>query len=385
MVRRLLTFDAFSKTVEDARVRTNSGGIVTIVSTIIIVYLIISEWIHYREIVYRPELIVDKARGERMEINLNITFPHMPCNVLTMDIMDASGEIQNEVSHGIMKTRLDKDGQIISSEIIELNVRESDYNKDPNYCGSCYGAVEGRCCNNCEEVKAAYTERGWAFYDGSGMEQCEKEHYQERIEATKQEGCNIAGHVSVNKVVGNFHFAPGTSFTKQSVHSHDLSMYALPGYPFTFSHIIHDLAFGPSMGYNQDDVLNPLDGTIKETNIKGFNYQYFIKVVSTRYEKLNGTSIETNQYSVTSHERRLEGGRDEDHPHTLHSRGGVPGVFFNYDISPMKVINRELRPKSFGTFLTGICAIIGGVLTFGAVVDRGVWEADKVMRRKKMM
>lgn len=62
--RRLTTFDAFSKTVEDARVRTTSGGVVTIVSSIIICLLIVSEWRDYRQITNRPELIVDKTRGE---------------------------------------------------------------------------------------------------------------------------------------------------------------------------------------------------------------------------------------------------------------------------------------------------------------------------------
>lgn len=52
------------------------------------------------------------------------------------------------------------------------------------------------------------------------------------------------------------------------------------------------------------------------------------------------------------------------------------------DISPMKVVNRETRSKSFVGFLTGICAIIGGTLTVAAAVDRGVYEG--VLRVKKM-
>ena len=44
------------------------------------------------------------------------------------------------------------------------------------------------------------------------------------------------------------------------------------------------------------------------------------------------------------------------------------------DISPMKVINREERAKTFTGFLTGLCAVIGGTLTVAAAVDRGFYE-----------
>lgn len=61
---RLTRLDAFSKTVEDARVRTTSGGIVTMVSVIIVVFLVIGEFRDYRRIIVQPELVVDKGRGE---------------------------------------------------------------------------------------------------------------------------------------------------------------------------------------------------------------------------------------------------------------------------------------------------------------------------------
>lgn len=60
---RLTRLDAFVKTVEDARVRTRSGGIVTIVSLLVILYLIMGEWAEYRRLVVLPELVVDKGRG----------------------------------------------------------------------------------------------------------------------------------------------------------------------------------------------------------------------------------------------------------------------------------------------------------------------------------
>lgn len=60
---RFTRLDAFTKTVEDARIRTTSGGIVTIVSLIVVLYLAWGEWADYRRTVIHPELIVDKGRG----------------------------------------------------------------------------------------------------------------------------------------------------------------------------------------------------------------------------------------------------------------------------------------------------------------------------------
>lgn len=41
-----------------------------------------------------------------MEIHLNVTFPRIPCELLTLDVMDVSGEQQHGVMHGIKKLRL---------------------------------------------------------------------------------------------------------------------------------------------------------------------------------------------------------------------------------------------------------------------------------------
>ncbi len=61
---RFVRLDAFTKTVEDARIRTTSGGIVTIASLLIVFYLVLGEWRDYRRVLVRPELIVDKSRGK---------------------------------------------------------------------------------------------------------------------------------------------------------------------------------------------------------------------------------------------------------------------------------------------------------------------------------
>jgi endoplasmic reticulum-Golgi intermediate compartment protein 3 len=58
-----------------------------------------------------------------MEIHLNISFPRIPCELLTLDVMDVSGEQQTGVEHGVHKVRLasQKDGGgMIDTQAIDL-------------------------------------------------------------------------------------------------------------------------------------------------------------------------------------------------------------------------------------------------------------------------
>ena len=60
---RFTRLDAFTKTVDEARIRTSSGGIITIVSLLVVFWLAWGEWADYRRVILRPELVVDKGRG----------------------------------------------------------------------------------------------------------------------------------------------------------------------------------------------------------------------------------------------------------------------------------------------------------------------------------
>jgi endoplasmic reticulum-Golgi intermediate compartment protein 3 len=225
-------------------------------------------------------------------------------------------------------------------------------------------------------VREAYAGVSWSFGRGEGVEQCEREHYAEHLDAQRKEGCRVEGGIRVNKVIGNFHFAPGKSFSNGNLHVHDLDNYFKDEADHSFTHKIHSLRFGPELpetlrnrlekrgaGVWTNHHINPLDDTQQQAYEKAFNFMYFIKVVSTAYlplgwEKMKNPaqahydpnniphelvalgnmgygykgSIETHQYSVTSHKRSLKGGSDEQegHKERLHARGGIPGVFFSY-------------------------------------------------------
>lgn len=154
------------------------------------------------------------------------------------------------------------------------------------------------------------------------------------------------------------------------MHVHDLNNYfdtPIEG-GHVFTHTIHHLRFGPQLPEDLTKKLgskanlwtnhhvNPLDNTEQITNEPAYNFMYFVKVVSTSYLPLgwekqvykshpgsegvgigayghhHDGSVETHQYSVTSHRRSLNGGDDaaEGHKEKVHARGGIPGVFFSY-------------------------------------------------------
>lgn len=98
-------------------------------------------------------------------------------------------------------------------------------------------------------------------------------------------------------------------------------------------------------------------------------YQYFLKIVPTQFEFLNGKQSRTFQYSVSKQEQ--EAGFN----------GGLPGVFFMLDHSPMLVVYSETRP-TFGSFLTSVCAIIGGVFSVASIIDNILYRISK---QKKQM
>ncbi|XP_042494939.1 endoplasmic reticulum-Golgi intermediate compartment protein 3-like isoform X3 [Macadamia integrifolia] len=336
----------------------------------------------YLHAVTETKLMVDTSRGELLRINFDVTFPALACSILSLDAMDVSGEQHLDVKHDIIKKRIDAHGNVIEakqdgigSPKIEKPLQRHGGRLEHNetYCGSCYGAEESDndCCNSCEEVREAYRKKGWGVSNPDLIDQCKREGFLQRIKEEEGEGCNLYGFLEVNKVAGNFHFAPGKSFQQSNVHVHDLLPFQKDS--FNISHKINKLSFGEYF----PGVLNPLDGVQWMQETPSGMYQYFIKVVPTVYTDINGHTIQSNQhvyflqFSVTEHLRGGEFGRPSS----------LPGVFFFYDLSPIKVTFRE-EHVSFLHFLTNVCAIVGGVFTVSGIVDSFIYHGQKAIKKK---
>ncbi|KAF5837666.1 endoplasmic reticulum vesicle transporter-domain-containing protein [Dunaliella salina] len=374
VARSISRLDAYPKLNDDFQTKTRVGGVITIVSSIIMTVLFVNELRLFLRTSTVHELGVDTGRGEVLDIQVDVTFPRMPCSWLSLDTMDVSGELHLDVMHEIYKQRLSQTGaplQEAEKHDVHSTKKSNDTALAVPQCGSCYGAetVRGQCCNTCDEVREAYRKKGWGLVMAGFVEQCKDDHYLETIEQQKGEGCRMFGHLQVNKVAGNFHFAPGRSYQQGNMHVHDIAPFGTNAH-LDFSHTVHHLSFGKTY----PGMKNPLDGAQAQqpfesaTSPEHGMFQYFLKIVPTKYASLKDRDvIPTNQYSVTTNYR--QGDRL------------LPGLFFFYEPSPIKVHITETR-SSFLHFLTSVCAIVGGVFTVAGIIDAAFFAGERLIKQK---
>ena len=91
VVRGLRAVDLYPKTREEHRIRTLPGALLSIACLCIITYLFVSELTAYTTVHVRPDLSVDTSFGELLRINIDVTFPRLPCAYSSIDAMDISG------------------------------------------------------------------------------------------------------------------------------------------------------------------------------------------------------------------------------------------------------------------------------------------------------
>ncbi|KAK2584459.1 hypothetical protein KPH14_006835 [Odynerus spinipes] len=253
----------------DILIRTFSGAIVTIISTIIMGILFLSEVNYYLTPTLSEELFVDTSRGSKLRINLDIIVPTLSCDLLSIDAMDTTGEQHLQIEHNVFKRRLDLSGKpiedpqktnITDTKVLGKTTEKTVTNTTVETCGDCYGAANEesgiKCCNTCEDVRKAYKDRQWAFPVPSTIKQCQNDKSVEKMKHAFTQGCQIYGYMEVNRVGGSFHIAPGDSFSFNHVHVHDVQPYTSS--QFNMTHKIRHLSFG----LNIPGKTNPMDDTL---------------------------------------------------------------------------------------------------------------------------
>ena len=227
---------------------------------VLIAVLLVSELRLYLHVETVDHLYVDVSRGEKLRINFDVTFPHIPCSLLSLDAMDVSGSHQLDLSHHIRKKPLDELGNAVGEETLHTLHSGDDAEaaataahtdaasslkaagvragaqaaasvpvlsmadiQRPEYCGPCYGAesVQGQCCRTCSDVKDAYRTRGWAMPVLATVEQCVASG--ETVDPVvadlaSHKGCQMWGYLEVNKV---------SQRTQHTAHAHHTTPHTL--------------------------------------------------------------------------------------------------------------------------------------------------------------
>ncbi|CCX33148.1 endoplasmic reticulum vesicle transporter-domain-containing protein [Pyronema domesticum] len=301
----LRSFDAFPKTRKTYKISSSRGGVLTILLSLLSIYLIYYELNHHLDGAETQSFLVEHAVGHYMQINLDITVA-MPCEALHINVQDAA------LDH------------ILAGDILT---------KDPT---SFDDTNAHRLVHLPGREEHVYDILGKARKSKFGKTSRKPFAFLRKLDTGS---CRIYGSMNVNKVQGDFHItAAGHGYAGAHIdHS-----------TFNFSHVVNELSFGEYY----PKLVNPLDDVAAVTEHNFFKFQYYLSVVPTNYYSENsGRLLRTNQYAVTEHSREV-------------SPYQVPGVFFKFDIEPLSLTIRERR-MSFTRFLVRVVNIVGGVMVGG--------------------
>jgi hypothetical protein len=165
-------------------------------------------------------------------------------------------------------------------------------------------------------------------------------------------GCVFHAVFQINKVPGNFHVS--THSAKQQPENPD------------FSHRIVEVRLGDHIvAKNGMGSFNPLAGVSNKAEYGIESHDYIMKIVPTIYESYDGSTTISYQYTYA---------------HRSFLGRGPAALWFRYDLSPLTVRYKEKGEPIF-SFLTAVCAVVGGVFTVAGIIDGLVFSASEIYKK----
>ncbi|KAL0366343.1 UNVERIFIED_CONTAM: Endoplasmic reticulum-Golgi intermediate compartment protein 3 [Sesamum radiatum] len=184
----LRSLDAFPRAEEHLLQKTKSGAIVSIVGLIIMATLFLHELTYYLSTYTVHQMAVDLKRGETLPIHINMTFPSLPCDVLSVDAIDMSGKHEVDLDTNIWKLRLNKDGQIVGTEYLSDLVEKEH--------------AHGHGDNKDHHEESDHKIKLHTLDEGAETMVKNVKHA-----LANGEGCRVYGVLDVQRVAGNFHIS----------------------------------------------------------------------------------------------------------------------------------------------------------------------------------
>lgn len=277
-----------------------------------------------------------------MQINLDITVA-MPCMYLDINIQDSMGD------------------RVLAGELLKKQDTQFDKSVRGHHV---YAGQKERFDDELWDVVGKHRE-------GKFGKRSERKH----------DACRIYGEMrEVNKVQGDFHItAKGHGYYAEGAHlehtskeyeptttaNADLWQSSTSATPLTSSPSAPStpLSSTPSTTQRPSQTrvrLQTAHSIHLLTSPDFYRYQYYLNVVPTTYKSSSqGFTMDTNQYSVTVHEREL-------------GKVGIPGIFFKFDIEPIHIQIEDER-VSFISFVIRLVNVLSGIAVAGGWIY-AVWD-----------
>lgn len=183
-------------------------------------------------------------------------------------------------------------------------------------------------------------------------------------------GCQVSGHLMVNRVPGNFHIEAKSK------------NYNLNAAMTNLTHVVNHLSFGEPIDpkdrktkrilkqvEDKHKQFAPMDGTYYVTKQFHAAYHHYIKVVSTHLNMGSSNANKLITYQFLEQSQTV-----------YYDEKSVPEARFSYDLSPMSVVVSKEGRKWYD-YLTSLCAIIGGTFTTLGLIDATLYT---ILKPKKL-
>lgn len=174
-------------------------------------------------------------------------------------------------------------------------------------------------------------------------------------------GCNLAGHLLLDRTPGNFHFLARSQNQEFAAHMTNVS------------HLVHSLTVGDAHVVGLIDsgrgstvpkeVVNkiaPVDGNAYITRDLHESYHHYLKLVSTSVEGFNYGAGKVRLFQILQNSQLA-----------YYRNDMIPEAKFIYDLSPIAVSYRT-ESRRWYDFCTSLMAIVGGVFTVVGMVEAGI-------------
>ena len=297
--------------------------------------LLLNEYYNYKRFYMTTLMYVDKNRGsDSLLINMDIEFYNMPCELLSIEIRNDLGLRVQNIEGNLTKYNLDEKHNIIGQKPYSLQSlgrfgHDHDHIAQPDY----------------DTVKN---------------------------QINSKEGCKLKGSFFLDAV-------PGLVIISSNAFSPTIERLRRDNLDNTnVAHIINQLSFGEDIrrhrfyrfGRDSYRLMNTLRSKRRIDDKLPMAYQYYLKIVPTKFRYLNGLTYDRYQYTANSFSEN--------------SLDRLPLLLFKYDLSPITVEYKQTK-MSFLTFLINVFAILGGVFTVAGIIDAIIHKSVLMLLRKAEM